>query len=129
MRNGTRWLVGVGVAAAVGAGLVALTPGGTTHARFALRDRLASCGQVEHGVQGGGVPNDARECLDAAWESGAELSVMTPTTEGDPTYTYYRVGGGGLEIYHDTTGDPYGAGRWTRELCPGHDLEDALASC
>ncbi|MGF0116020.1 hypothetical protein ACQFYA_06780 [Promicromonospora sp. Marseille-Q5078] len=129
MGSTRRLLVGGGAVAAVVAGLFLLTPTGLTHARFALRERLASCGQVEHGAQGGGIPDDARECLDAGWESGAEFSVMTPTTEGDPTYAYYRVGGGGLEIYHDTTADTYGTGGWSRRVCPGDDVEDALASC
>ncbi|MFE7405997.1 hypothetical protein [Isoptericola sp. NPDC057559] len=129
MGSTARLLVGTGVVAAVVAGILLLTPSGFAHARFALRERLPSCGVVEHDVQGGGIPDDARDCLDAAWDTGAELSVMTPTTEGDPTVAYYRVGGGGLEIFRDTTADTYGAGRWSREVCAGADLDDALASC
>ena len=129
MGSTTRLLVGVGVVVAVVAGLFLLTPSCMTHARFALRDRVPTCGEVEHDVQGGGIPDDARDCLDAAWESGAELAVMTPTTEGDPTFAYYRVGGGDLEIYRDTTADTYGVGRWSRELCPGDDVAGALARC
>ncbi|WP_166846048.1 hypothetical protein [Isoptericola sp. BMS4] len=129
MGSNGRLLVGVGVVVALVAGLFLLTPSGITHAWFVLRERLPSCGVVEHGVRGGGIPDDARACLDDAWGSGAELTVTTPTVEGDPTTTYYRVGGGGLEIFRDTTADTYGAGAWRRKTCPGADLEDARAHC
>ncbi|MFD6134501.1 hypothetical protein [Isoptericola sp. NPDC060257] len=129
MRGRSRLLIGAGVVLAVVVGVFVLTPGALARSQFVLREQRTSCGEVEHGVQGGGIPADARDCLDAAWESGAELTVMTPTTEGDPTFTYYRVWGGGLEIFHDTSGDTYGPGTWSRSVCPGDDLEGALERC
>ncbi|WP_079572882.1 hypothetical protein [Krasilnikoviella flava] len=41
----------------------------------------------------------------------------------------YRVVGGDLEIYYDTAADTYGAGSWSREVCPGDGVTEALAGC
>lgn len=122
-----RVLLGVALVAVV---VVVVGPWFSAEGRFDRRERLPSCGHVELGGTGS-VDDASWACLDAAWDTGAELSVMTPTTEGDPTYQYYRVGPGidGLEVYRDTTSDTYGNGRWSHDVCPGEDVADARSSC
>jgi len=98
------------------------TPPPGAPASFVEREPLASCGQIILG-QMESVPADAWACLDAAFGSGAELAVTTPTTEGDPMVTYYRVGLGieGMELFSDSTADEYAAPadrRWSHWLCP-----------
>lgn len=91
----------------------------TAPAAFLDRDELASCGEVEL-TQGESIPDEAYDCMDAAFATGAELVVLAPTTEGDPIVTYYRVGPGidGMEYFIDSTLDQYGFG-WAQLRCPG----------
>ena len=89
---------------------------------FASRPALPSCGELQI-AQGERVPDDAWECLDQAVAGGgAELVVTSPTTEGDPTTTYYRVGPGidHLELFIDVSQDAYrGDGpAWSHQVCP-----------
>jgi len=94
-------------------------PAGGAFSSFTDRTVLASCGELSLG-QGEEVPADAWACMDAASDSGAELVVEMPTTEGDPILTYYRVGPGidGLELFSDTTQDSFGPRTWSHEVCP-----------
>jgi len=86
---------------------------------FTDRAVLASCGELRLG-QGEEVPAEAWACVDAAFDTGAELAVEMPTTEGDPIVTYYRVGPDidGLELFTDTTRDNFGPQTWSHEVCP-----------
>jgi len=87
-------------------------------ASFRERPELESCGEfvVE---QAESFPDDGLACLDAAFDSGAELVVQVFTTEGDPVVFYYRVGPTiqGIEIFVDSTLDQYGVG-WSHQSCP-----------
>lgn len=100
---------------------------------LAARAPLTSCGTVDLG-QGEAVPETAWDCLDQATDAGAELVVSTPTTEGDPIVTYYRVGPGidGLEVYVDNRADRF-AGvddrGVTRQLCPATTTAQDPAGC
>jgi hypothetical protein len=84
---------------------------------FRMREPLPSCGNIELG-QGEIVPDAAWECMNAAFESGAELAVVQPTTEGDPIVTFYRVGPSirGMDVITDSTLDTYGFG-WLVQRC------------
>lgn len=83
---------------------------------------VADCGSVQVG-QGEEVVTSARAevaCLQEALDLGepAELTVETPTSEGDPIITYYRVlPDGTTEAYVDATGDTYGSGGWAFTSC------------
>ena len=96
---------------------------------------LPSCGAVDLGPGTGAseVPADRAACLfDAAAERlGAELQVVSHTTEGDPVPTYYRhhPGVGGLEVMVDQTADSYGSGGWVVSLCPEATGPQALGAC
>lgn len=86
-------------------------------AEFKDREPLASCGDLILG-QGEPIPRVAFDCLDGARDTGAELAVVMPTTEGDPIVTYYRVGPNiqGMDIFSDMTLDAYGGG-WQVQHC------------
>ena len=58
-------------------------------------------------------------CLQDGRDSGgAELEVQRPTTEGDPTFFYYRVTPAGTtELYLDATRDIYSQGGWHFSVC------------
>lgn len=89
---------------------------------FPERIPLPACDPVVL-AQGEVVPPEAWDCLnDAAAATGAELAVTTPTVEGDPITSYYRVGPGieGLEVYVDGTKDRFGDPQhpWTYTSCP-----------
>lgn len=96
---------------------------------------LPSCGTVDLGPGTGAseVPADRAACLfDAASERvGAELEVISYTTEGDPIPIYYRhhPGVGGLEVMEDQTADSYGSGDWVISLCPEATSPHALGVC
>lgn len=76
------------------------------------------------------APSEAFDCLNERFETGAELVVVTPTTEGDPTVTYYRVGPGidGVNIYSDMTSDRFGGG-WHIQHCPTTTDVKELSGC
>ncbi|BDZ41632.1 hypothetical protein GCM10025865_09310 [Paraoerskovia sediminicola] len=101
--------------------LVSCSTGPDDDARAAFEDRpvLPSCGELNLS-QGEEEPASARECLDEAGTAGAELTVTSPTTEGDPITTYFRVGPGidGMEMWVDATQDAYGSGEWELWRCP-----------
>lgn len=86
-------------------------------AEFRQREPLSSCGNIEL-VQGETVPDSAWACMDAASGSGAELTVVQPTTEGDPIVTFYRVGPNirGMDVITDSTLDTFGFG-WLVQHC------------
>jgi hypothetical protein len=96
---------------------------------------LPSCGRVDLGPGTGAaeVPADLAACLfDAAGERvGAELTVVSSTTEGDPVPVYYRrhPGVSGLEVMEDQTADAYGSGGWVVSLCPDATSLRALGVC
>ena len=95
------------------------TTDGEAPSTFTERVAFASCGEILLD-QGETVPGSAWVCLDAATDTGAELVVEMPTTEGDLVVTYYRVGPSidGLEVFRDATRDSFGPGTWSHELCP-----------
>jgi hypothetical protein len=96
---------------------------------------LPSCGSVDLGPGTGAsqVPADRAACLfdAAAVRLGAELEVVSYTTEGDPVPVYYRhhPGVSGLEVMEDQTADSYGSGGWTVSLCPEATGPHALGVC
>ncbi len=96
---------------------------------------LPSCGTVDLGPGTGAseVPADRAACLfDAPAERvGAELEVVSYTTEGDPIPVYYRhhPGVGGLEVMEDHTADAYGSGGWVVSLCSEATSPHALGVC
>lgn len=96
---------------------------------FRDRERLYPCPVVilEQGLPTSG---EAFDCLNERFESGAELVVVMPTTEGEPTVTYYRVGPGidGVDIYADMTRDSYGGG-WHVQHCPTTTDVNELSGC
>jgi hypothetical protein len=83
---------------------------------------LASCGEVVL-EQGQRLRHKARsefKCLRAAFDSGsaAELKVQSPTTEGDPVTSYYRVTPAGTaEVYVDSTRDKFSDQKWSFADC------------
>jgi len=96
---------------------------------------LRSCGTVDLGPGTGAseVPADRVACLfDAAAEQvGAELEVVSHTTEGDPLPVYHRHHPGvrGLEVMEDRTADSSGAGDRVVSLCPEAASPGALGVC
>lgn len=88
---------------------------------FEERADLPSCGRIDlqQGERWGRADPDAWDCLDEALRTGgeAELGLTYPTVEGDPIGLWYRVSGGRLEIYEDSTRDPNGSGEWTYQEC------------
>ncbi|CCH89279.1 exported protein of unknown function [Modestobacter italicus] len=96
---------------------------------------LPSCGTVDlgPGTATSEVPADRAACLfDAAAERvGAELEVVSYTTEGDPIPVYYRhhPGVSGLEVMEDQTADSYGSGDWVVTQCPEATSPHALGVC
>lgn len=98
-------------------------------AEFKDREPLASCGDLELG-QGEPIPKAAFDCLNDAHDTGAELVVAMPTTEGDPIVTYYRVGPDiiGMDVFTDATLDAYG-GTWYVQHCRGTIDASLPAGC
>jgi len=97
---------------------------------FTDRPSLRSCGEIELG-QGEQIPDDAIQCMRTATE-GAELVVTSPTTEGDPVTTYYRVGPDidGMDLIVDAREDAWGSGEWEQSTCPGTKvLVDPRGGC
>ena len=95
---------------------------------FTDRQPLPACDDVVLSP-GETVPDDAVECLfTGGTDSGAELLVRSPTTEGDPIYTYYRrlPGQAGLDLMSDATRDQYGEGGWTWVTCPDATSPDDI---
>lgn len=86
----------------------------------AFRDRTAlfSCGDfvLDQTME---VPPEAWDCLAGGVDDGAEVTIVRPTTEGDPIITYYRVGPeiDGMEYFTDPTLDKFGADTWEHMLC------------
>ena len=98
---------------------------------FTDRAPLPSCGEIVLD-QGETIPEDALDCMEAAVEAdGGELKVTSPTVEGDPIVTYYRVGPGidGVDMFIDGTADAYGAGTWIHENCPGDATISEFGGC
>ena len=91
---------------------------GKAPAAFTNREALFSCGEFVLG-QGETLPPEAWDCLAERLETGAEIVLAQPTTEGDPIITYYRVGPGidGMEYFTDPTFDTWGADAWEHMLC------------
>ncbi|MEU3553700.1 hypothetical protein [Streptomyces fragilis] len=95
-------------------------------ARFEARDPYRSCGDVTL-AQGQELGSRAKReigCLRRAHDrdEGAELKVTALTVEGDPVREYYRVTPhGALEIYTDSTDDPWSDGRWSSSGCDDPD--------
>lgn len=92
---------------------------------FEERAGLPSCGRIDlqQGERRRAADPDAWDCLDTALRTGgeAELGLTYPTVEGDPIGLWYRVSGGRLEIYEDSTKDAYGSGAWTYQECGAPD--------
>jgi hypothetical protein len=92
------------------------------HSHWEGRTKLPSCGVVTlsavEGLQEAG--RDGVECLRQGMRSGAggELTVRSPTTEGDSVVEYYRVTPtGSTEIYTDSTHDPNSNEGWSYGEC------------
>lgn len=88
---------------------------------FEDRAQLPSCGTVDlqQSENWRKADPDAWGCLDEALRTGgeAELGLVYPTVEGDPIGRCYRVSGGTLEVYEDSTKDAFGSGEWTYQEC------------
>jgi hypothetical protein len=121
----------VRAAALLGVALLCAACGGIPD-EFQGRAPLPRCEEVELG-QTDTIPAAAGRCLEKGWStgSGAELKVTYPTTEGDPTVTYYRSvpGTPGLELFTDASRDAYGEGTWTRAVCPDATSATDLGDC
>jgi hypothetical protein len=68
------------------------------------------CGRVELGQGGPAVPADKLTCFEDGAKTGARttLTVVMPTTEGDPIVTTYRTSGPGeVEVVVDSTADKF----------------------
>jgi len=96
--------------------------GDPVHDQWEDRASLASCGEVTL-EQGERLKLEGRsefECLRAAFTSGsgAELKVQSPTVEGDPVTSYYRVTPAGTtEVYVDSTQDGFSDQKWSFADC------------
>jgi len=92
---------------------------------FTNRSPLPSCGTVTAGA--------GSQCLTAAMGTGAgaELTVTSVTTEGDPIVAYYRAvpGQPGLEVFTDSTKDKFSGTGWSYARCPQASGIDSLGSC
>ena len=92
---------------------------------FEERADLPSCGRIDlqQGERWRSADPEAWECPDKALRTGgeAELGLVYPTTEGDPIGLWYRVSGGRLEIYDDSTQDAFGSGESTYQECVAPD--------
>lgn len=98
---------------------------------FADRQTLPSCEAVVLD-QGDVAPDTSSGCLfGGSTDSGAELLVRSPTTEGDPVYTYYRrlPGAAGLDVMSDATRDQNGSEGWRWVTCPEATSITELNSC
>lgn len=98
-------------------------------AEFRARAPLSLCPVIVL-EQGKGMPEEAFDCLNNGFDSGAEMVVVQPTTEGDPVVTYYRVGPGveGVDIFADMTADRYGGG-WQVLHCTTTIDVNELSGC
>ena len=87
--------------------------------RFESRGPLPSCGEIADG-QPGLLPADLVACMEEARGTGAELTVAATSEEGDPYVLYYRVGPSitGIQMFVDSTRDPFGGGSWSEWACP-----------
>ena len=91
----------------------------TAPSEFAEREVLPSCGDVELS-QGEIIPESAINCMNEAFDTGAELAVVMPTDEGDPVVAFYRVVPSirGMDLVTDSRLDSFGLGLgWTIEHC------------
>ena len=97
-------------------------------AEFRERASLSLCPVVVL-EQGKPMPGDMFDCLNNGFDSGAEMVMIQPTTEGDPVVTYYRVGPGidGVDIYTDMTADRFGSG-WHIQHCTTTNVNE-LSGC
>lgn len=97
---------------------------------FTDRQPLPACEDVVL-EPGQSVPEGAADCLFAGADSGAELRVRSPTTEGDPIYTYYRrlPGEAGLDLMSDATRDRYGGDGWQWVTCPDATSPSDIGEC
>ncbi|MGC4917325.1 hypothetical protein [Streptomyces albogriseolus] len=90
--------------------------------RWESRTEYPSCGEVGL-AQGEEIQKQAAreiDCLRRALKSGesAELKITYPTVEGDPIREYYRLTPQGrLEVYTDSTDDPYSDQKWSFAEC------------
>ena len=76
---------------------------------------------------------ESLKCLERGYaESGAELAVASPTTEGDLIVSHFRITphAASLQIFIDATRDKYGGGNWQESACPLPQREPTvLAAC
>lgn len=98
-------------------------------AEFRDRTPLSLCPVVVL-EQGKAMPDDTFDCLNNGFDSGAELVLIQPTTEGDPVVTYYRVGPDidGVDMYTDMTVDKFGSG-WHIQHCTTTTNVNELSGC
>ncbi|GAA1987562.1 hypothetical protein [Microbacterium pumilum] len=99
------------------AALLLLALAGCATGTPAALDLPPSCGEYTLG-QGESIPDEAVDCMAAAGEAGATLTVTSPTTEGDPILTVYTaMPDGSVEVYADMTEDRFGGGI-SVQICP-----------
>lgn len=82
--------------------------------------------------QGESLRPEALKCLERGYaESGAELAVASPTTEGDLIVSHYRITprAASLQIFVDATRDKFGGGNWEESSCPLPQGADSIAAC
>jgi hypothetical protein len=95
-------------------------PDGGQEAKFRNRAVLPLCHDVVLG-QGEKTGPEALECLERGYGAeGAELAAATPTVEGDMLVSYFRImpGAAALQVFHDSTREKFGSGRWKESSCP-----------
>ncbi|GAA3533261.1 hypothetical protein GCM10022234_32640 [Aeromicrobium panaciterrae] len=90
--------------------------------QWAGREKFSGCGSIELS-QGDTVASTSHSevtCMTDALDSGsgAELLVSSPTTEGDRVRDHYRLyPDGHLELYIDSSDDPYAGDDWELIEC------------
>jgi len=79
-----------------------------------------TCGEITLSP-GEEIPSEAVDCMDSAVaKHNVELTVASPTTEGDPIITYYRTSAdtSGIEMFSNGEYDKFGSRDWWHALCP-----------
>ncbi|MGQ3382693.1 hypothetical protein [Glutamicibacter sp. TV12E] len=79
----------------------------------------ASCGEITLSPAEE-IPSDVVECMDSAVaKRNVELTVASPTTEGDPIITYYRTSAdtSGIEMFSNGEYDKLGSRDWWHAMC------------
>ncbi len=91
-----------------------------------------SCGEWENRNEQASADQERKNrCLLDAFEKGrpAELYAAYHSEEGDRIREYYRVlGPGRVEMFIDSTDDPYSAQKWTHLLCEGVEEDSEFGS-